>query len=211
MIDLMCEIALNGIMLMSEIEVYVSHSKRHALNLLLRAENLGYVERFDLKKVTHPPGKPRYPGAKKHERGRPQTVYKMTMMGLYLIRLDPRVRGKWNQVEKNYDYLGDMKEVWNSWANIYADIRNHDELSKYEKPYSPMKKDIFMLLLNPFIYTYNMMTEEVVNHYDKLVEIIQRHIDPEDWKFWRTSLNDRIMWHRKAIEREKILLEKLKR
>lgn len=209
MIKLMCEIALNGIASISEIKARFPHSERHALNLLRKAEDLGYVERFDIKKVTYPPGKPTFPGAKHHKRGRPQTAYKLTMMGLYLIRLDPHVRNKWNHVEKNYDYLGDMKEIWNRWANIYVDIRNHDELSKYEKLYSPLKKDFFMLLLNPFIYTYDMETKEVVTHYDTLIEIIRRHVGPEDLKFWRMSLNNRIKWHRKAIEREKILLEKL--
>lgn len=218
-IEILCFICLNGgILSISEIEAGVSLSRTYVRRLLTRAIELRYVESFRLEEEKLPPGRPPTLKLKKasclegkHKTpGRRPILYKLTMLGLWLIRLDHKVREQWQDTKNTYRNLGDTEELFNEWADVYVAIYNHPILRNYEKPFYPMDRDFFRVLLNRFVYADDMDTDKVVSYYNELVELIAKHVKPRNRLFWYKSLESSLKWHKKMIRRQKILAEKIK-
>ncbi|MCW3999902.1 MAG: hypothetical protein NWE93_06660 [Candidatus Bathyarchaeota archaeon] len=176
------------------------------------AEKKKYIKRQIPSKQSKPRGRPicskhqEHMGKKKHK-------FVITGNGRWLMRLDPELRDKWEEIQRNYP-IDVARTVFDSYANLKCGIKKSQKLRHFEafdQNYQLLDNYLEMLALRPFLFTNKNQETEAVDCYDELVDVIANYVLPEHKVDYYLALENSLNKLNREIEMHKILLDKIKR
>jgi len=196
-----------GIMTKKEIARRTGFSASEVRELVKKGLVDGYIERRT-KEIRGKPGRLPNRGQRKRA-GRPSYYYYLNGDGKWLIRLDPEVRDRWDEVEIAYEKLIEHT-IFDSYANLVYAIRKNAELRKYQKADYFMDDELQRTVLNPFLYVGEYGAKEATQLYDELVRVIKISVRSEDVIGYYSALEESLKELNTVVDCHKALMEKMR-
>ena len=125
-----------------ELRVRTGFSKSEVRKLLFEATDQNFVAEIGGTKVRKKRGRSVTEPFKEKETTRPPSHYALTSEAMWLMRFDPEVRDRWQDIEKTYDPTVTFT-LFDSYANLLYAIQKHPILREYRKPYYFMDQETF--------------------------------------------------------------------
>lgn len=142
--------------------------------LLLSAADQNFVAEIRGTKVHRRRGGSITQPYKEKETTRPPSHYALTSEAMWLMRFDPEVRDRWQEIERAYDKTVTFT-AFDSYANLLYAIQKHPNLRQYRKPYYFMDQELQQVPLNPFLWGGPREGEEE-KVYNELVKVIKESV-----------------------------------
>lgn len=197
-----------GMMTIKEITRRTRFSRSEVRDLIGKGLKDGYVEICNIERVHRKRGKPVI-GEFEKDTGRPPDYYYLTGDGKWLIRLDPEVRDRWDEVKIAYKKIVEHTD-FDSYADLVYAIRKHPQLKKYQKPYYFMDEELELTIFSPFIYGNEHGAKEI-QLYDELVKTIETAVKPEHVLNYYLALERSLVEFNAILDRCKSLVEKMQK
>lgn len=190
-----------------ELRVKTGFSLGVVRKLLLEAVDQNFVARIGGTKVRKRPGRSITEPYKEKKFTRPPSHYALTSEAMWLMRLDPEVRDRWQEIEKTYDETVTFT-AFDSYANLLYTIQKHPILRQYRKPYYFMDQELQQVPLNPFIWD-GPHEREVKKVYDELVKVMKESVRSDHIFSYYRVLEEAVSELNEILACHKLLLEKM--
>lgn len=214
-------VALN-VMTVKEIQKTTNYSMSEVKKLLRRAEEKNYVKAF-IRKGPFKLGSGRPPQdkiasldemqRKIKKTGRPEAYYSITGDGRWLMALDPEIRDKLSEAEKNYLDIPRIT-LFDSYPSLKRRIISDSVLkqfSRYDKDILFRGYSFLLPLLGPFLFVPDYESEEAVNCYGLLVKAINESVKSEHISYYYRAVEASFVQLQKAIHRHQLLLDEMEK
>lgn len=201
---LLCE----GIMTKSEI----THRTRFSVSEVQKLVNHGLRKEY-IKSYTFEGKFRRRPGRRQQyepadKPGRKPDYFCLSGNGKWLIRFDPEVCDKWEQLGIRQEGIVEHSGFDSYTDFIYA-VRKNQTLNRYDEPYYYMDQELERTVLNAFLFPSFLKEEDREALYDELIKVMKQSVAPEHIIGYYRTLETAISELEKILERHRLLLEKM--
>jgi len=204
-LKLLCE----GIMTRSKIQRRTKFSISEVRELTNLGIKKGYIKRYSITDKLHrSPGRPQLYESIRNLGRRPD-YFCLSGNGKWLMRFDPNVRDRWEQLGVKHEGIVEQTEFDSYTDFIYA-IRKNPTLNKYRKPYYYMDQELERTALNPFLFVGFLKVEDAEQLHNELINVLKESVASEHIVSYYLALESGIKELYEILSRHRLLLEKMK-
>ena len=186
------KILVEGKKNMKDLETISGFSHGAIHQLIWIGKKWGYIA---CEKIDHKKNYVKYRSTK--PKGRPKSIFKLTVSGWYFISNDIKVKKGQNKFEKGYN-IKIPHSFFDSDEKFSRAIEQHPILKKYDETNYFMNDVVSQTTLNPFLYV-NPRAEEVVDYYGELIGLLEENVKSEHILSYYQTLDEKQVRTKKGV------------